>query len=583
MKIILVRRSGRLAQKRGGGLVVSANLIQKHLQDVGVDVVPRSDKIPLDEVPDDVDLVWVYGDFGAVPAHVESCRRANIPIIINSTYDRTTERSRWMLQKIEQWNPTGWPGFHFNVFSYEAELGGSGFAKVRNHIVAIPQPIRVGSAKCPFQERKGICIGDFTKAFRPRLHRGLDVEGTLYRLHEAGIPIRAYTQYRPRRSVPEWISLQPYRHKDFIQTLGKFRLFISVVAHETFAMVPIEAQSVGTPVLYRHMPQSLTQYIGHTGHLCRNGDEMVDAALALYHDETVWDKYSQAGIYNALAHQASLLSGHLKMTLKGVISRYKTAMGDKPLPKVRQDGREVRAYWARYSNNFGDILTPKLLQHYGITPRWTGRGAVGKMVAVGSILDRVRENDVVWGTGAIPPKKGKLYKLPPSVRILAVRGPKTRALINRSDVPEVYGDPAILLPKLYTPNFTKEFEVGVIPHEVEKDIPVIDDPKVLWIDINSGMRAVIDAIARCEVIISSSLHGVIAAEVYGVPAVWVRMTNRVHGGSFKYDDYYLSTEREPAPVVLWSEGLSKVVEKTQPLPVINAGPLEQALKDYLKE
>lgn len=242
----------------------------------------------------------------------------------------------------------------------------------------------------------------------------------------------------------------------------------------------------------------------------------------------------------------------------------------------------VKAHWAKYSNNFGDILTPVLLQHFGVKARWVGRGTSGKMLAVGSILGRARENDVVWGTGAIALKKGRSFRLPDGVRVLAVRGPKTRDLID-GDVPEVYGDPALILPEVYQPEVTKEFEIGVIPHEVEKDIPPTKDPQVLWIDINSGVKKVIDSINRCHLIASSSLHGIIAAEAYGIPAVWIRMTNRINGGSFKYDDYYLSTGRSPAPGISWDEGLVEIVRGTMPLPSIDIEPLKTALTDYLEE
>lgn len=583
MKIVLIRRVGRWTLKRPGGLVVCANLICQHLKDVGVEVVQWSDRRPLEKVPPGTDLIWLYGEFEPAPAHVQTAHQANVPILINSTFDCTSERSHWIIQRLRKWTPGDWPGVFFAVFTFGAEFDDPILQHIRDQVVAIPQPLKIGAPPktMPFAKRRGVCIGDFAKSWKGRLHRGMDVEGALHRLHEAGIPITAFSQYSIRHTVPDWITIKPYQRQGFIPSLANFRLFISVVAHETFAMVPIEAQSVGTPVLYRHMPQSLTQCIGHTGYLYQDEDDLVKSAQTLYHDKHLWATYKKAGVHNARAHQAALSSGHLKMRLQRVIDRYKTAIGDNPVPVPRQ-GKVVRSFWARYSNNFGDILTPVVLKHLGVETRWVGKGASGKLMAVGSILDRMRENDVIWGTGAIPPKKGGLYKPPKGVRFLAVRGPKTRSLID-GEVPEIYGDPALLLPRIYTPKFTKEFEIGVIPHEVEKDIPPLDDPKVLWIDINAGLEAVIDQIARCELIASSSLHGVIAAEAYGIPAVWVKMTNRVHGGAFKYNDYYLSTGREPAPVILWSTGLANVVKQVRPLPKFDSEPLVKALQDYLKE
>jgi len=236
------------------------------------------------------------------------------------------------------------------------------------------------------------------------------------------------------------------------------------------------------------------------------------------------------------------------------------------------------AHWSKYSNNFGDILTPVILGHYGVQVSWAGRGHAGKILAVGSILDRMLPGDIVWGTGAIPLPGGKKYIPPQGVRFLAVRGPKTRSLIE-GEVPEIYGDPAILLPQVLPQTKTNEFEVGVILHEVEKDIPPVQDPKVLWIDINSGVVPVVQAINRCQVVLSSSLHGVIAAEAYGVPTVWVKATDRINGGSWKFDDYYLSTGREPVPAVPWERGLSSLVERARPFSEFNVEPLLKSLRE----
>lgn len=49
-------------------------------------------------------------------------------------------------------------------------------------------------------------------------------------------------------------------------------------------------------------------------------------------------------------------------------------------------------------------------------------------------------------------------------------------------------------------------------------------------------------IVNSQFVISSSLHGVIIAEVYGIPAVL--LVNKSDEAWFKYDDYYLGTGRE---------------------------------------
>ena len=48
-------------------------------------------------------------------------------------------------------------------------------------------------------------------------------------------------------------------------------------------------------------------------------------------------------------------------------------------------------------------------------------------------------------------------------------------------------------------------------------------------------------IFNTELILSSSLHGVILAEAYGIPAVLIRNENEP---LFKYKDYYMGTGRD---------------------------------------
>ena len=60
--------------------------------------------------------------------------------------------------------------------------------------------------------------------------------------------------------------------------------------------------------------------------------------------------------------------------------------------------------------------------------------------------------------------------------------------------------------------------------------------------VTNDWKATIDEIANSELIISSSLHGIIIAEAYGVPAILLNKTE--DGDLFKYNDYYYSTGRK---------------------------------------
>lgn len=190
-------------------------------------------------------------------------------------------------------------------------------------------------------------------------------------------------------------------------------------------------------------------------------------------------------------------------------------------------------------NNAGDMLSQPILEHFGVNFEPCGRKIRGKMLAVGSVMSALRANDVVWGTGCI---RDKIIESPPGARFLSVRGPRTRSLIAGGDVPGVYGDLALLLPLVYDPTVEKKYKVGVVPHYIDKDIVEQKDGQH-WIDIQADWHKVVEEIKSCEMIISSSLHGIVIAEAYGIPATWVRYSNRIIGGDFKFQDYFLGTGR----------------------------------------
>ena len=57
-------------------------------------------------------------------------------------------------------------------------------------------------------------------------------------------------------------------------------------------------------------------------------------------------------------------------------------------------------------------------------------------------------------------------------------------------------------------------------------------------------RTFIDSITNSELVISSSLHGIILAEAYGVPAIMLNHNRDM----FKYRDWYYSTGRYDFPI-----------------------------------
>ena len=64
---------------------------------------------------------------------------------------------------------------------------------------------------------------------------------------------------------------------------------------------------------------------------------------------------------------------------------------------------------------------------------------------------------------------------------------------------------------------------------------------------SDNYKSVIDQIVSCEYVISSSLHGIILAESYNVPAIY--FNGKPGRQQFKFKDYYLGTGRTDFPLV----------------------------------
>lgn len=195
--------------------------------------------------------------------------------------------------------------------------------------------------------------------------------------------------------------------------------------------------------------------------------------------------------------------------------------------------------------NFGDALNAVLI------PAFTGRpvhcvpfddpGGLAYL-AIGSTLQLVTRHHVVWGAGFIAP--GVSLRESPAA-VAAVRGPLSRQKMLQQgvDCPPVFGDPAILLPWLWSFRPAKRWRIGVVPHYVDQGHPLLASLRarsdVCMIDIQAPWKKVLRRILACDHIFASSLHALIVADAYGIPCLRFVATDRVIGGNFKFIDYRL--------------------------------------------
>lgn len=178
-------------------------------------------------------------------------------------------------------------------------------------------------------------------------------------------------------------------------------------------------------------------------------------------------------------------------------------------------------------------------------------------LCIGSIIEsHCNKDSIIWGSGAMYGDPTKKYK---PKKVCALRGPLTKQYLESFGVncPDIYGDPALLLPLVYKPSdLNKEYCLGIIPHYVDHNLPHVQKfreqhPEVLFINMQdySDWHEIIDKIVSCECIASSSLHGMIISDAYNIPNVQIICSDKIAGGDFKFRDYCAGVQREyQAPI-----------------------------------
>ncbi|MEW9797074.1 polysaccharide pyruvyl transferase family protein [Alteromonas sp. CYL-A6] len=217
-----------------------------------------------------------------------------------------------------------------------------------------------------------------------------------------------------------------------------------------------------------------------------------------------------------------------------------------------EDGEVPLTYWV-VNPNFGDLLSPWLFTK--LTGKPTKLISIGTKspktkrkqptyIAVGSILSRVQDSSVVWGTGSFGTEQAA--QISSKATYHAVRGPLTRSLVKNQggECPAVYGDPALLAPLVHKPDVKVTHEIGVVLRWSETAwLKVKPGPGIKVIDLGTDdIEKVIDEMRACKRIVTSSLHGLIIADAYGIPNAWLS-SGTPKGGEFKFFDYFLSVDK----------------------------------------
>lgn len=243
-------------------------------------------------------------------------------------------------------------------------------------------------------------------------------------------------------------------------------------------------------------------------------------------------------------------------------------------------------YWYRHpegNGNFGDELSPYLISRLtGLNLKYINVNLLGKsrwlafkdlsyrlkvrninlrcyleylvyiiikprvLLGIGSLLQSwTYDKAIVWGSGVLT-SKGML----PEANYLAVRGLHTVSRLREQGhrVSETIGDPAILLPRIFPVQKGPKHRIGVVLHYFHQNRlkdKFHDD--ILIISLLDSIETILNQINDCELVISTSLHGVIVSHTYGVKAIWAKYLkdDLNKGDDIKFYDYFSSVKIEP--------------------------------------
>jgi len=209
--------------------------------------------------------------------------------------------------------------------------------------------------------------------------------------------------------------------------------------------------------------------------------------------------------------------------------------------------------------NLGDALSPVVVSALSGLPivhrhfdsnseRFACVGTIGQNFSRGTVH--------LWGTGVDADRNPihpqfRSYQRPPNTNFVvhALRGPVSAQIFRREgiDVPDVYGDPVWFLPSVMQPAIEPSYELGVVVHltELSELFPTASTHEVLLRyrippELSSHVRIIntlteptfdaieqkVKEITSCKRILSTSLHGLVIAEAYNIPCLYLRNSRK---------------------------------------------------------
>lgn len=329
MRVAIIGRTDRNRWSKGG-VLKSSHLTADALRRFGTDVrlydIETGDTKEFGGFAPDIVIIYVGDperpDFATVEALIRRHARGGKHVIVNLSIQGRHQRTEFAARKVEAWNLEFDGKVHLMVFT-EAARGLAGLEGVSEHVVVAPKTLQLPPPpRAQFARTSGVFVGDVAKLADHELIGG-SAHAWIGAIRDAlpGVKIYGVQQYKPKFSLDfEVDEVWPYLRDDFSSRLSGVRLMVAPVKFATYEMVPMEVSALGVPVIYRRMPQSLSETIGLAGAQVDEPAELAAVLPTLYHDPAVWRSFSQAAVRRASSQDLEASSGQLYLRLRAILN-----------------------------------------------------------------------------------------------------------------------------------------------------------------------------------------------------------------------------------------------------------------------
>ena len=326
LSVAIVGRTDRSRWKKGG-ILKSTHLMAQTLLGYGVDVklfdIETGDAYNIEGFDADVAIVYVgdperpdFAEVEKVVLHHADLGRA---VIVNLSLQGSTQRHHYIAEVMKRWHARNPGQFSLMVFTESARTF-PGLSEIEELLLTMPKTLEPPEPPAArFAGTKGVFIGDIAKLSDDFLIGGSGQDWVAaVRSALPGVPVYGVQQYKPRFPAEfgldeVWPFMTP---QQMSQRLATVRVMVAPTKFATYEMVPMEVAGLGVPVVYRDMPQSLSETLGLSGVRVERPAELLEVLPTLYHDPLVWRSFSLAGEQRFKSQSLTAAAGQLYLRIK---------------------------------------------------------------------------------------------------------------------------------------------------------------------------------------------------------------------------------------------------------------------------